>query len=408
MAWEFGRALPEEVGLSSAGLDRIDEYFQKQIDDRVLVGVSTLVARHGSIVRQTIAGVDNRRTRKPLQPDTIFRLFSMTKPVTGIAMGILRDRGLWTPEDPVAKHLPELANLQVFTGVDDRGRPQFESPEHPPTMLELLTHTAGFGYGLAAKASYVDERITRAKAWKSHDLAEFVERMATVPLHFQPGTRWKYSAGMDLQGAIIERLSGQTLPEFYEQNIFAPLGMVDTGFTIPRTRLASLYFTGKRFRLLRLRRNPLFREGRGVPTLPLGGAGLVSTVEDYARFCQLLLNKGELGGVRIVSAASVEAQLTNHLSDEIIEQRADAGHMHFRPGFGFGYNGAVFYDPGLAQLPVGRGTYMWDGAADTFFWVDPENDLLFVGLTQLLSYSAPALQEATQRLMGDAIMDSDG
>jgi CubicO group peptidase (beta-lactamase class C family) len=389
-------AAPEEVGLSADGLDRVDAAVQRKIDDGVLSGAVTLVARHGKVARVSTMGNARRFPRKPMRADTIFRIFSMTKPVTGLAMSILADQGRWRPEDAIADHLPEFSALRLVNG---------EKPDHPPTMLELMTHTAGFTYG-GDKTNPADRVYRRVKPLRAPTLDELVARTARIPLAYQPGTSWKYSMSMDIQGAIIERLSGQTLPEFFREHIFTPLGMTDTDFNTPRDkqrRLASLHYRGGPFRLLPVR-NPLYHDHHTDPTAAMAGMGLVSTVDDYARFAQLLLNKGEWQGTRIVSAEAVQTQMTNHLSDALLSHEFVAGHMHIRPGFGYGYDGAVFHDPVLAGSPVGRGTYQWDGAAGTWFWVDPEHDLLYVGMIQLLSYSAPPMQKITQSLLAEAIL----
>ncbi|MFJ1761282.1 serine hydrolase domain-containing protein [Amycolatopsis sp. NPDC088138] len=397
---------PEDVNLSSAGLDRADAAVRQKIDDGVIAGAVTLVARHGEIVRTTAMGLDRRFPRKPLRTDTIFRIFSMTKPVTGLAMGILADRGLWKPDDPIADHLPELRDLRVATGFDDHGRPVLADPEHPPTMRELLTHTAGFGYGWD-KTDPLTRLYRAEKPFRAANLDDFVARLSRLPLAYQPGTSWRYSLSMDLQGAIIERLGGQSLPDFFHEHIFAPLGMADTAFHTPpgkRRRRAALHYTGGPFRLLPIR-NPLYRDPTAPPEAAWGGMGLVSTIGDYAKFAQLLLNRGEWHGRQLVSAEAVTAQMTNQLPEALLEKGFHAGHMDLRPGFGYGYDGAVFHDPALAGSPVGRGTYQWDGAAGTWFWVDPEHDLLYVGMIQLLSYQAPPLQKITQALLADALLD---
>lgn len=401
--WEWAR--PEEVGLSSVGLDRVDAALQEQIDAGVLPGAATLVARHGKVVRTRFLGVDDRRTRAALRDDTIFRMFSMTKPVTGVAMGILADRGLWHPDDPIAAHLPELAGMQVAAGFD-RGRPVLEAPRHPPTMRELMTHTAGFIYGRGDQP--IDRLYGRQKLMHATSSDDLVQRLSTLPLAYQPGTAWRYSISMDIQGAIVERLTGRTLSEFLREEVFAPLGMDDTAFFLApekRDRLAALYYSPKPGRVVRLGRNPLFPEHDHEPSFPLGGAGLSSTLWDYARFGRLLLDRGATpDGRRIVSAEALAAQQSNQIPESLVTPGFRTGQMRFRPGFGYGYNGVVVYDPELADLPVGRGTYFWDGAAGTWFWVDPVNDLLFVGLIQLASYTAPPLQEMTQRLIAEAIV----
>jgi CubicO group peptidase (beta-lactamase class C family) len=402
----LGTASPAEVGLSSDGLDAVDAVVQNAVDHGLIAGAVTLTARHGKIVRRQLIGADHRFPRKPLREDTIFHIFSMTKPITGLAMGILADRGLWHPDDLVAKHLPELADRKVLAGFDRKGQPILEEAEHQPTMIELMTHRAGFGYGQDDKQP--ETRLyKKAQPLKAGSLDDFVARLATLPLAYQPGSRWQYSLSMDVQGAIVERLTGRTYADFLRDEVFEPLGMVDTAFFVPpskRRRLARLHLTLGPLRLFPSR-NFLFPDHSTEPGAAYGGMGLYSTVDDYARFAQLLLNRGEWLGTRIVSEKALAAQMTNYLPEDMLARRFDAGHMHFRPGFGYGYNGAVVFDPVAADLPVGRNSYFWDGAAGTWFWVDPENDLLYVGMIQLFSYSAPPLQARTQTAMADAILD---
>jgi CubicO group peptidase (beta-lactamase class C family) len=398
------RVTPEQVGLASAGLDAVDGAVQAQIDAGTVAGAVTLTLRHGKLVRIRTLGLDDIETGTKLAEDSIFRIFSMTKPITATAMMILHDEGLWRPEDPIARHLSELAGLQVLVGEDGR-----EAPDHAPTMAELMTHRAGFAYGLplGEPKDRIDALYRQAEILQAPDLREMIARLATVPLAHQPGTLWRYSLSMDVQGAIIERLSGQSLADFMRTRIFEPLGMTDTAFFVPpekRDRLASLYFKPLDGPLEKLAENPMRPDPESEPGLAMGGGGLFSTALDYARYAQMLLNGGELDGRRIVSAAGVHEQMTNRLPDVLLETRFVAGHQKFRPGFGYGYNGVVFTDPALAGIPVGRGTYHWDGAAGTWFWVDPENDLAFVGMIQLLSYGAPPLQERTQVLMAQAIV----
>jgi CubicO group peptidase (beta-lactamase class C family) len=401
------QARPEKVGLSLAGLAAVDAAVQAQIDAGAIPGAVTLVARHGKIVHVRAMGHKDIASGTASEIDGIYRIFSMTKPITGTAMMMLHDEGLWKPEDPIAKHLPELVNLQVFAGENEDGSAILVAPDHAPTMDELMTHRAGFAYGIAIgePSDRVEALYRAAKILDADDLTEMVARLATLPLAYQPGTRWRYSLSMDLQGAIVERLSGQSLPEFLRTRLFDPLGMVDTAFFIApekRHRLATLYLKLDGASLMPIS-NPIGSDPEREPALAMGGAGLFSTAHDYARYAQMLLNQGELDGVRVVSQAGVRAQMTNRLPDALLEARFVAGHQKFRPGFGYGYNGVVFTDPDLAGVPVGTGTYHWDGAAGTWFWVDPENDLLFVGMTQFLSYSAPPLQATTQTLIAEAL-----
>ncbi|HEY2707712.1 MAG TPA: serine hydrolase domain-containing protein [Caulobacteraceae bacterium] len=398
--------MPESVGLSSAGLAKIDAYLQGIIDEGGLAGAVTLVARHGKTVHTSVMGKKDLASGEPLALDTIFRIFSMTKPVTAVAMSILFDEGKWSPDDLIETHIPAFKGVRVFDGVDDKGATKTVPAESPPTMRQLMTHTAGLQYGFNPQDP-LDKLYQAAKVWQSASLAEFADKVAGLPLGYQPGSKWVYSLSMDIQGAIIEKLSGQTMPEFMRTRMFEPLGMVDTAFHTPpekRPRRATLYRWSPAKKALLEAPNILGTEHDTPPALANGGGGLVSTVSDYARFAQMLLNGGELDGKRIVSAAALKQMMSSHLTEEFVAKRWGVGHQQLRPGFAYGFNGAVFTDPALAGVPVGKGTYHWDGAASTWFWVDPVNDLLYVGLVQLLSETAPALQKTTQTMMADAII----
>ncbi|MBS0409784.1 MAG: beta-lactamase family protein [Proteobacteria bacterium] len=408
MARDLIEGRPEDAGLSPAGLDGVDAGLQSLIDKGELAGAVTLVARHGRIVRRSVLGVDDRDSGRPLKTDTLFRIFSMTKPVTAVAMMILHDQGLWKPEDPVSKFLPAWSNMRVFTGLDDAGEPLTAAADRDPTVGDLMTHTAGITYGSTDEP--LDRLYKAARIWESADLAQFAAKIGALPLAYQPGTKWVYSLAMDVQGAIIEALTGQTLADFMHENIFAPLGMIDTGFFATdeqKPRLARLYRSSTTGPGLKpLDRSPMLTDHMSPPKVPSGGGGLVSTLDDYARFAQMILNRGELGGKRIVSPEAVTLMATNHLSDELINGGFGVGNMQIRPGFGYGFNGAVFTDPIAAGLPVGRGTYEWDGAAGTWFWVDFENDLIFVGMIQRFEISGKMTnaQQFTQKLLADAII----
>lgn len=396
-------ASPEDVGLSSQGLDRIVANLQAEIDAGTIPGAVTLVARHGQVCHAAALGMLDIEAGKAARLDGLYRIFSMTKPVTAVAMMILWDRGLWRPGDPIEKHLPEFAGAMVRRA--DGG---LEPANHPPTLVELLTHTAGLSYGssLSDLSDPINRAYQDAKVWQADDLAQMMARLGPLPLAYQPGESWRYSIGMDVQGAIIERLTGRTLPDFMAEEIFGPLGMGDTAFHVPpekADRLAGLYLKAGDAPLSPIP-NPLGGDYSEPPTLPMGGAGLVSTAIDYARFSQMLLNRGMFGGRRILSEDAARLMMTNHLSDRLMAHGFLAGHQRIRPGFGIGFNGVVFTDPQAAGVPVGKGTYHWDGAAGTFFWVDPENDLLMVMMTQHLSYAAPPLQAQSQALMSGAML----
>ena len=392
-------AAPETVGLSETELTKIDDLLAEVVEDGQFAGASILVARHGKVAHRAVAGVKDLVTGEPLAFDTVFRIFSMTKPVTAVAMMILYDQGLWRPEDPVAKHLPEFAEVKGPDGA---------ALDHAPTLGEFMTHTAGFGYGIGpGPHDETDAAYIAAGIWQATDLADFARKVATIPLAYQPGSRWRYSLSMDLQGAIIERLSGMTLPDFMRTKIFRPLGMVDTDFYVPTEklpRLATLYHKYFVEQLTVLDHPGFVRDPRVIPNIASGGGGLYSTLGDYARFAQALLNKGELGGARIISEAAADIMMQNHLPQAILDAGVIAGAQKICPGRGYAYNGAVFHDPVLADSPVGRGTYQWDGASSVWFWIDPENDLLFVGMVQrMMQEGMPRMQELTQALIAGAL-----
>lgn len=401
-------ARPEDVGLSSAGLDGVDAGLQAQIDKGDLAGAVTLVARHGKVARRSVLGFDSAENRTPLRTDTVFRIFSMTKPVTAVAMMILHDKGLWKPEDPIGKYIPAFNHCTVFAGLDDAEQPMTVRADHPPTLRELLTHTAGITYGRSDALH--DRPYKDANVWGAPTLMEFAERIGRIPLAYQPGTQWLYSMAMDVQGAIVEAITGQSLADFMQEHIFGPLKMVDTAFWVPPEkvgRLASrMYLTSRKGGLHELDKSPMGNDYLSPPRLAGGGGGLVSTLDDYARFAQMLLNRGELGGVRILSPEAVALMSANHLPAWMLNAGFGIGAMQIRPGFGYGFNGAVFTDPKAAGIPVGKGTYEWDGAAGTWFWVDWENDLIFVGMIQRFAVTEGIAnaQQLTQKLLAPAIV----
>ena len=269
--------------------------------------------------------------------------------------------------------------------MDETGKMMVEDPAHPPTMRELMTHTAGFTYGFFGN-TLVDKMYVDEKVWQSQSLQEMMDKLAKIPLLYQPGTRWVYSASTDIQGYIVEKLSGQSLPDFMQQRIFGPLGMKDSGFYVPpekRNRFATLYASGQNGELVVNAAPGATPDDYATqPSLPTGGGGMVSTAEDYLRFAQMLLNGGELDGVRILAPATVALMTANHLAPSLMTGEFSVGPVTIRPGLGWGYDCAVFTDPLEADAVVGKGTFFWLGAADTWFWADPTNDLIFIGMTQ--------------------------
>jgi CubicO group peptidase (beta-lactamase class C family) len=376
---------PESVGFSSQRLERLHALIQGEIDQKQLAGAVTILARHGKIVEYRVYGEKDLATGTPMTKDTIFRDYSMTKPTTGVAMMILYEQGKWLPMDPIAKYIPEFAHLKVENGVDAAGKMLLTDPDHAPTMSELMSHTAGFTYGngnTPAEKMYGELHVREGKT-----LQDMIDRLAQIPLVYQPGKAWVYSLSMDVQGYIVEKLSGQSLPDFTHDRIFAPLGMRDAGFYVPaekRNRLSPGYHydakTGKLVEENMANGKPA--DYTEQPTAPSGGGGLVSTAEDYYRFAQMLANGGELGGVRILSPETVKLMTSNHVPAALLTGEWGIGMHVMRPGFGYGYDCAVVFDPPEANLPEGKGTFFWDGAAGTWFWVDPTNDIVFVAMIQ--------------------------
>jgi len=400
---------PESVGFSTQRLERLHTLMQETVDQKQLSGVVTILARHGKIIDYRAYGKQDVAAGTPMTRDTIFRAFSMTKPVTAVAMMLLYEQGKWLPTDPIAKYIPEFAQLKVLKSVDSSGQMVLEDSAHAPTMQQLMSHTAGFTYGFFGDTP-VDKAYQAAGVMQSDSLQGMIDKLAKLPLLYQPGTRWVYSLSMDVQGYIIEKMSGQPLPEFMERNIFTPLGMKDSGFFVPadkRSRFATMYRGDEQGQMVT---DP---PGRGFggeydkqPTMPSGGGGLVTTALDYYRFAQMLGNNGQLNGVRVLSPASVRLMSANHLPPQLLSGEFGIGRQVMRPGFGYGYNCAVVYDPPLANLPDGKGTFFWDGAAGTWFWVDPANDLVFVGMIQRLAGpDLPNVQYQSRAAVYQALLD---
>ena len=401
---------PESVGFSSERLERLHALMQQAVDQKQIAGIVTILARHGKVIDYRAYGERDMSTRAPMTKDVIFRDYSMTKPVTGVAMMILYEQGKWLPSDPIAKFIPEFAHLKVYNGVDADGKMILVDPGHAPTMRELMSHTAGFTYGYFGNTP-VDKMYREVQPLNSANLQEFIDKLAKLPLLYQPGKGWTYSMSMDIEGYIVEKLSGQTLPDFMRDQIFKPLDMKDSAFYVPtekRDRFSAVYSTGPKGEL-----EPAATSSSGrstdyaaEPTAPSGGGGMVSTAADYYRFAQMLLNGGQLDGKRILAPATVKLMTSNHVPAELLTGQFGIGNAVMRPGFGYGYNGAVEFDPAEANLPDGKGTYQWDGAAGTWFWVDPTNDVVFIGMIQrMLGPASPPLEYASRSAVYGALVD---
>lgn len=413
----FAREIPEtqpgRVGLDSERLERISVYMNEAVTDGTMVGGLGMIARNGRLAYTETWGMMDREAQKPMSEDAIFRIYSMSKPITAVALMMLYEEGRFFLNDPVAKYIPELANLQVARSTADGADTRIVSDgtrsmtigdgdqdltgqtrkaSRQPTIRDLLTHTAGFTYGVFGNTE-VDQQYREAGILISTpDLEDFVTRLGQIPLQYDPGTRWHYSVSVDIQGRLVEVLSGMRFGEFLQTRLFEPLDMNDTSFVVPADkmdRLAQLYTPegtaegADGFRSMG--RGPLvvapdstsegFMEGA---TFESGGGGLVSTARDYLRFSQMMLNGGELDGVRILSPKTVELMTTNHLGDI---------QMGFgQSGVGFGLGFAVALDQGEIGEIGSPGEYNWGGAAGTRFWIDPEENLIGVFMVQSIPH----------------------
>jgi CubicO group peptidase (beta-lactamase class C family) len=398
LAADLKTTRPEEAGLSSERLARIGERMQAYVDSGEIPGALALIARHGKVVYSEQWGFADRENKVPMKPDTLFRIYSMSKPITAVGVMILHEEGHFQLTDPVAKYLPELAKLEVRDEDANAASGEVIVHTHPArnpiTIRDLLRHTAGFTYGFFGNTQVDQMYRDQGILWDDKDIAETVRKLGQVPLRFEPGTRWHYSVAVDVQGRLIEVISGQTLDQFMKERIFEPLGMKDTSFTVADKdwgRLAVLYSPegtaegsdlfltsngGGRKPLVPApdRANRGYRQGA---THFSGGGGLVSSASDYLRFAQMMLNGGQLDGARILSRKSVEVMTTDHLG-EIPGL--------WRPGYGFGLGFAVLTDVGATGALGSVGEYNWGGAAGTRFWVDPKEGLIGIYMIQILPH----------------------
>ncbi len=411
IAKELPEAKPERVGMSSDRLQKLTELMNTRVEDGTMVGGLGMIARNGRVIYTQTYGQADREAARPMQEDAIFRIYSMTKPITAVALMMLYEEGKFLLNDPVARYIPELADLEVAlstadgdTGIVSDGTTsrtvgegdaskvgQTRKPRRQPTVRDLLTHTAGLTYGVFGNTE-VDQAYRAAGILHPNkDLKTFVTELGKIPLQYEPGTKWHYSVAVDVQGRLVEVLSGMTFGEFLTQRIFQPLDMPDTSFTIaPENlgRLAQMYSprgtAGKGFfarasapglEVAAPQASARYINGGAFES---GGGGLLSTARDYMRFAQMLLNGGELDGVRLLSPKTVALMTTNHLGDIP---------MGFnRQGAGFGLGFGLVLDPGQVGEVSSAGEYNWGGAAGTTFWVDPQENLIVMFMVQSLPH----------------------
>ena len=377
------------LGFDEQRLQRIQPFFQNYIDKKKLHGYSTLLARKGEVALFASGGTLATDTSAPVSADSIFRIYSMTKPITSVALMMLFEQGRFQLSHPVAKYLPEFNNIRVWDGGNNLNIIT-RAPARPITIHHLLTHCSGLTYGFShanpIDRLYRHKRIDDSKV----SLEDTVKTATQLPILFDPGEKWNYSIATDVCGRLIEVISGMPLDEFFQKNIFEPLQMNDTGFHVPPEKL-------HRF-LANYRKHPETRAFELIdpaneksafaqkPAYLSGGGGLVSTIGDYLRFCQMCLNQGELDGVRLLSPNTLRFMTDNHLPNRVtLDQISTSTFSENRfEGTGFGLGFSVITDPAAAQLPVSKGTYSWGGAASTYFWIDPAEELIGIFMTQFM------------------------
>jgi CubicO group peptidase (beta-lactamase class C family) len=392
---------PETVGLDSNILKNIGTYLDETyVKDGRYVGTLTLVARKGEIAYLDSLGYMDREKERPMQEDAIFRIYSMTKSVTSIAIMQLLEKSKFRLDDPVHWYIPQFKNMGVFqAGVF----PNFvtSKPKRPMTIKDLLTHMSGLTYNFMYRTN-VDAAHRSSDLMRAENLEDFVDTLSKIPLEFSPGDKWNYSVSTDVLGYLVEKLSGQKLDEYFQEHIFEPLGMIDTGFSCPeekKSRLASLY-----------EHNPSGKPNlMEVPSLDVkmlsGGGGLFSTLSDYYNFASMLLNKGELNGTRVIGRKTLEYMTMNHLPDgkDLTEMSESAFSETPYAGVGFGLGFSVMTDPAKSQTLSDVGEFGWGGMASTVFFINPKEDMLVIFLTQLVPSSTYQVRRELRSLVYSAL-----
>ena len=393
---------PAAVGMSAEGLAELGAAMQGFVDRGELAGVVTVVARHGKIAHFETYGMQDIASGVPMAKDTIFRIYSMTKPIAGVALMTFYEEGRFDLDDPVAKFIPEFADLKVAKAPGPDGQPIVEDANHPMTIRELVSHTAGLTYGFFSR-SQVDTLYMQANVLdRDSTLKDMVGKLGGIPLRQQPGSAWHYSVAVDVQGYFVEVLAGKPFDEVLKERIFDPLGMKDTGFWIKpedEQRTATMYQQRGGDGLAP---NPS-REYFTKPAFFSGGGGLVSTAMDYTRFAEMMLNGGELEGVRILKPETVKLMHTNQLPNGIDFINPMIGN----PGNTFGIDVAIVAEPdGESDHPLAKGEYWWYGAGGTWFGINPVQDLIVVGMIQKFGVPGPKeVRVTSKRLAYEAITD---
>jgi len=393
LASDTRQLVPEQVGFSSRRLERIDKVLGDFVADGKLGGAVTLISRRGAVVHHAAIGRLNEQ--QPMRDDAVFAIASMTKPITSVAVLMLYEEGHFILDDPVAEFLPEFKNLEVWDrSTQTDGAPSTVPLAREMTIRDLLRHTSGLAYEADGAVGVMIERLLDGP---DEPNASFVAKLAAIPLVHQPGTTWEYGSSTDVLGHLVEVISGQPLGVFLSERLFSPLGMVDTGFYVPaskRSRFAGLFVADEDGPVRHVRR-PVDDAYESAPQGPSGGGGLVSTAADYGRFLQMILNGGTLEGRRYLSRTTVEMMTTDHCK----------GLDGLRPGQGFGLGFRVRTGLGETGVPGSLGAISWAGIYNTFFWIDPREELIGILMTQTSPYGHLSLRERFKSLVYQAIID---
>ncbi len=404
---------PKAAGLSPARLETLDRFLRSRyLETGKLPGTLTLIVRRGAIAHFRALGCADVERKKPVREDTIFRMYSMTKPVTSVAFMMLLEEGLVALDDPVHRYIPEWKHLGVFQGGFMETFRTTRS-DRPMLIIDLLRHTSGLTYGFQ-QSTNVDaayRKLQIGEIEKHGTLDEMVQKLAGVPLEFSPGTAWNYSVSTDVLGYLVGKISGQPFEEFLRTRIFEPLGMRDTDFHVRagnEPRFAACYAAAPKGGML-LYDDPTASSYLRPPSLISGGGGLVSTASDYLRFCRMLLNGGTLDGVQILSPKTIALMTVNHLPDgkDLPALSRSLFSEAAYNGIGFGLGFAVTLDPARTMLPGSIGDYSWGGAASTYFWIDPAEDLITIFLTQLMPSSTYPIRRELRTLVYSAFTDAN-
>lgn len=399
-------ASPESVGFSSQRLGRVNKMMQGYIDDGKLASGLTMLARHGETFHFEPYGVLDLESGTPVERDTLFRIYSMTKPITSAAVMMLYEEGHFSLDDPVGKFIPELASMKVYDGMSETGM-RLVDQQRPITIRHLLTHTSGLSYG-HHKDSPVEQMYREANITDPDStMKEMAEKLGKLPLVTQPGTKWRYSNATDVLGYLVEVVSGTPFDRYLQDNILDPLSMKDTSFYVEEEnldRLATVYGASPNGKIVPLD-NEMVNRQRRPHTLFSGGGGLVSTGADYMRFCQMLLNGGVFGDQRLLAPKTVELMRSNHLTDGLKPFAVGQSNASDTKGCGFGLGFRVVMDIAQHGIIGSNGIYSWGGAASTVFWIDPQEDLVAILLTQFMPSSFYPLRREFQIATYQALVE---